>query len=431
MLRRGVGSLAGLALSALSVSAQGTGLRTRLTTELFTFGTCGQPLCLDGALVGHGNHFIPAQLAGTGSVLALLSNAIGTSVANTPVSAASSGATFSFVGGLPVRTSGSAGPIFGERAQTLGRGRFFVGVNVTGQHFERLRGVRLDNLQFNFTHEDVTPTGQGDPDFENDIIQVNVAMNVDLLVTSMFASWGIVDGVDLGLSVPFVHTAIRGQSVAQILPFGSGGTPLHAFGYDLNGDPVLTAVAQTDGSETGLGDVAGRVKINLLQSGTVGVAILGDARFPTGDEENLLGSGKFSGRGLGIVSLKFGNFSPHANVGYVVRDADTESNGVLATLGFDHLVGSWATMAFDLLSEWQVGVSKLQVPGTVVYTEPYPHTVSPTNIPSQKDNFLSASLGFKFATPRGITLVVNGLIPLRDSGLQPSAVWTGGLEYNF
>ena len=421
-----------LAMSATApVLSQTTGLRTQITQELFTFGTCGQPLCLDGALVGHGNHFIPASQVGTGSVLALLSNAIGTSVANTPVSAASSGATFSFEGGLPVRTSGSAGPIFGERAQTLGRGRFFVGVNVTGQHFERLRGVRLDNLQFNFTHEDIAPAGRGDPDFENDIIQVRVAMGVDLLVTSMFASWGIVDGVDIGVSVPFVHTSIEGQSVAQILPFGSGGTPLHAFGYDLNGDPILTAVAATQGSATGVGDVAARLKIGVFQSGKVGVALLGDARFPTGDEENLLGAGQFSGRGLGIVSMKFGPFSPHANIGYAIRDANTENNSVLATLGFDNLLSPWATMAFDLISEWQVGDSKLQVPGTVVYTEPFPHTVEPTNLPSQKDNFMSASLGFKFQTPRGITLVMNGLIPLRDSGLQPSAIWTGGLEYSF
>ena len=44
---------------------------------------------------------------------------------------------------------------------------------------------------------------------------------------------------------------------------------------------------------------------------------------------------------------------------------------------------------------------------------------------------MSASIGFKFVTARGITFVANGLIPLRDSGLQPSAIWTGGLEYNF
>jgi hypothetical protein len=44
---------------------------------------------------------------------------------------------------------------------------------------------------------------------------------------------------------------------------------------------------------------------------------------------------------------------------------------------------------------------------------------------------MAASLGFKFATQRGILLVTNALIPLRNSGLQPNVVWTGGIEYNF
>jgi hypothetical protein len=423
----------GVALVAVTGALAGQGLRDRVSSELFTFGTCGQPLCLDGSqLVGHGDHFIPAQLTGAGSIIAFLSNAIAVSVSNVPVSAASSGATFSFVGGQPVKTSSSAGPIFGERAQTLGRGRFFIGANITGLHFERLRGIRLDNVILNFGHQNIAPTDTlGSPDFENDIVQVRVGLDVDLLVSTVFASWGIVDGVDLGVAVPFVHTSVRGQSAAQILPFGSGVNTPHYFGTDGGGNPILSAVAQTDGSATGIGDVAGRIKISLIQTGRVGIAMLADARFPTGDEANLLGSGKFSGRGMGIVSVKMGSFSPHANVGYVIRDADFENNGIVANVGFDQLVGPWATMAFDLLSEWEVGEPKLLLPGPLVYQSPFPRTVPVTEVPNRKDNQLQASLGFKFTTGRGLTLVFNGLIPLRDAGLQPSAVWTGGLEYNF
>jgi len=177
--------------------------------------------------------------------------------------------------------------------------------------------------------------------------------------------------------------------------------------------------------------VAARLKVNVTQSSGFGAAILLDGRFPTGDEENLLGAGKFSGRGLAIVSAKFGTLAPHLNVGYVFRGAKQATNSVVATLGFDNAVAEWATMAFDLLSEWQVGASKLLIPGPVQYQAPFPHSVLPTNIPGQRDNFLSASVGFKFATPRGILLTTNALFPLRNSGMQPSTVWTGGLEYNF
>jgi hypothetical protein len=418
-----------LLLSLVAGSLAGQDLRTRISKQLFTFGTCGEPLCLQGALIGHGEHFIPADTASGASILNFIANSIGASVGNTPITSASSGVTFQFVGGLPVKTSTSAGPIFGERAQTLGRGRFFIGANVSQMHFERLRGVRVDQLQFNFTHEDVPPAGLGNPSFENDVVQVNVSLDVNLLITSVVMSYGIVDGVDLSVDVPFVRTSVEGHSVANILPLGGFPTP-HFFAGDAT-NPVLTAFASTAGAATGIGDVAARLKINVAQTKRVGIALLVDARFPTGDESNLLGSGAFAGRGLGVLSATWGNTTPHLNLGYEFRDGDLQNNSVLADVGFDQLLAPFATMAFDVLSDWQIGDSKLVVPGPVQYVAPYPHQVIPTNIPSQRDDLMSASLGFKFKTQRGILLVTNALVPLRNSGLQPSVVWTGGVEYNF
>jgi hypothetical protein len=112
-----------------------------------------------------------------------------------------------------------------------------------------------------------------------------------------------------------------------------------------------------------------------MQSNKVGVAVLAEARFPTGKEEDLLGSGAFSARGLGVLSMRFGEFSPHANVGYVFRDDTLATNGVLATLGFDHLLGSWATLAVDWISEWQVGESKVRIPEPLVFQSPYARIV--------------------------------------------------------
>ena len=419
--------LVALLLAPASLAAQS--LRDQIRTDLFTFGNCGEPLCLAGALTGHGSHFIPATQSAAGDILDLLGNSLAASVSNTPVGSTSSGVTYQFVGGLPVKTATSGGPIFGERAQTLGKGRFFVGANVSAMHFERLRGVRMDDVEFNFTHQDTPPLDTlGSPFFENDVIGVRVAMNISLIVTTFVASYGVVDGVDLSVAVPLVHTSVQGTSVATIHPAGYP-SPHRFAGTD--SAPVMTAVAGMDGSASGIGDVAARLKVNIAQSNAFGAAILLDGRFPTGDEQNLLGSGKFSGRGLGIVSAKFGTLAPHLNIGYVFRDAKQSNSSVIATLGFDNAVAGWATMAFDLLSEWQLGDSKLKIPGPVQYQVPFPHSVLPTNIPAQKDDFLSASVGFKFQTPRGILITTNALFPLRNSGMQPSAVWTGGLEYNF
>ena len=416
-----------LLLAAPPLAAQT--LREQIRTDLFTFGNCGQPLCLAGALAGHGSHFIPATQSAAGDILDLLGNALAASVSNTPVGATSSGVTYQFVGGLPVKTATSGGPIFGERSQTLGRGRFFIGANVSAMHFERLRGIRMDDIEFNFTHEDTPPVDSlGAPFFENDVIAVRVAMNVSLIVTTFVASYGLVDGVDFSVAVPIVHTSVQGTSVATIIPAGYPSP--HRFG-GTDSLPVMTAVAGMDGSASGIGDIAARLKVNVTQSNTFGAAFLLDGRFGTGDDQNLLGSGGFSGRGLGIVSARFGTLAPHLNLGYVFRDAKQATNSIVATLGFDNAVATWATMAFDLLSEWQLGDSKLPIPGPVSYQAPFPRTVRPTNIPDQRDDFLSASVGFKFQTPRGILITTNALFPLRNAGMQPSAVWTAGLEYNF
>ncbi len=154
-------------------------------------------------------------------------------------------------------------------------------------------------------------------------------------------------------------------------------------------------------------------------------------RFPTGSEADLLGSGHLAARGLGILSARFGAFSPHTNIGYLFQSGDFQNNAVLATVGFDHLMAPWATLAVDVVSQLQVGESKLRLPGPVTYDSPFRRTIDVTNIPNERDDQINGSLGFKFVTGSGITLVANTLWPLNRGGLRPNVLWTGGLEYNF
>lgn len=428
MHRRCVLALAGL-LFVAPIPAQAQKLRDKIS-DLFTFGNCGEPLCLDGSInagTGHGNHFIPAAASGNFAVISFISDAIATNASNFPVSATSSGITFKLVGGVPVKSTSSAGPIFGERAQTLGRGRFLMGANLSGVRFKTLRGVPIDNVTLNFTHEDIGNPGLGDPSFENDVIQLRMSMYVDLLVTSFFVTYGLLDKVDISLAAPLVHTSFQGRSTAQIIPFG---TPAFHFFGGTGADPVLRASTATFGSATGIGDLAGRVKINFSSSNSFAFAVLGDARFATGDEKDLLGAGNSSFRAMAIASSQRGAFGPHLNVGYLWRGGDLANNAFLANAGFDLAMNDWATFAGDVLTEWQVGESKLDLPGTVTFTIPFTRTVEPTDIPSKRDNRADASIGFKFLTG-GPTIVTNALIPLLRGGLQPNVVWTTGVEFNF
>jgi hypothetical protein len=416
--------------TASPVLAQQRGVRGRIA-ELLSFGSCGEPLCLDNsvnATNGHGRHFIPDIIDRNGAIVDFLADAIAANASNLPLSATGSGVTFRFVGGLPVRTSTSLGPVFGERAQTLGRGRLVVGANITGTNFSSLRGVPLDGLILNFSHDDVDPPGLGQPLRENDVLQVRLNLNVNMLVTTFFTTVGLTDAVDIGLAIPIVHTGLTGRSFGVFLPFGIPTS--HFFAGD-SANPVLSARASTFGFATGVGDVAVRMKANLRSTERFAAALMGDARLPTGKEDDLTGSGHVGFRGLFLASSRLGNVSPHVNLGYDLRTGEGRNDAILATLGFDHPMSDWATVAVDAISEWQVGNSGLQLPEAVRFLFPVERTMVPTNIPNMKDHRVHGSFGMKFRVMGGPILVANALVPLRRGGLESRFVWTLGLDGNF
>lgn len=444
-MKRCVTTLLAATLCATPASAQG--LRQQIS-ELFIFGTGESPLFLAGtadpdnplSVQLHGEHFIPSAVASNATLIAFLQSAIGSSIADIPISATSSGRTFRFEGGVPVPTATSSGPIFAERAQTLGRGCVLIGATVNVFNFKSVRGVDLNNIQLNFTHFNADFEGcdaiQGDdctkvgvPTLENDFIRLDLDVNLKVTAALFVLTYGLLDWIDIGVAVPIVSNELRGTSMAEVVPFG-GPTATHFF-TGTPDNPDLTATRSVEGSASGLGDIAARLKVNVRQTDKVGFAILADARFPTGSEEDLLGSGQTSIRGLGIVSGQFGNFSPHANVGYLYRSGDVQNDAVLATIGFDHALASWATLAADLITVLQAGDTQLKLPETLVIEEPFRRTVEPTNIPNMRDDIVDGSIGFKFVTSPGLTIITNALIPLNDGGLRPDIAWTLGLEYNF
>jgi len=414
-------------LGVLSTPLQAQSLKD-LINELFIFGDCGEPLCLTvGA--GHGEHFIPAITQGTNTVIGFLETSIARTVGSTPISATSSGTTYTLVGGLPVPSSSSPGPIFGERAQTLGKGRFFLGGYVTGLNFTTLNGNPLDNVTFNFGHQNVDPDSvYGDPNFENDHIAVNMALELNTTSFYLNATWGMLDFIDIGVAVPFVRTTMSGTATAQIMPFGN--STIHNFGGD-PANPIMRSTTAVDGSASGIGDVVGRLKVNLGQSKKLGAALLAEARFPTGNEDDLLGAGFTSVRVMAVGSAQFGDFSPHLNLGYLSRSSNDVNDAVWTAVGFDHRMTGWATVAADLLGSWQVGGTKQTLPGDLIYTTPLDRRIQSTSVPNRSEDLLNLSLGMKFRVRGGAILVVNGIAPLKESGMQPDFIWTAGLEGAF
>jgi hypothetical protein len=441
------GTLALLASIVATSSVDAQSLRDQIS-DLFIFGPGHDPLFLGGSgdpnnpesLRAHGSHFIPAASAANATVISFLVGSISSNVSNVPLSATSGGSTFRFEGGTPVRTSESPGPIFGERAQTLGRGRLVLGAHMSGMHFATLRGVDLNNIHLTFTHANVDFAGcdstfggdcslMGVPVLENDLIEVDLALDLDIRVATLFLTYGITDRVDVGVVLPIVSTSLRGESHAQVTPFG-GTTATHFFGGTPT-NPELSATRLVSGEARGVGDVAVRLKGNLRQTGRALLSVLADARFATGSEDDLLGSGTFAVRGLAIFSAQVGGFSPHVNVGYLYRRSEAQNDALLATAGFDHVLAPWATIAIDAVSELQVGQEGLRVPDPVIIDVPFRRVVRPALIPNTRDDVVNGSFGAKFLGAPGLTVVVNTLWPLNRGGLRANVVWTAGIEYSF
>jgi hypothetical protein len=391
--------------------------------QLFTFGNCGQPLCLD-VDQGHGDHYNPEVVQGEQNTLAFLRSAIVSGLTGVPTAAAHAGVRVRFVDGQLRTEDVSPGPIFAERALTLGEGILVFGANTTGLSFSNLRGVPLDDLELNFAHVNVGAPEFGDPEFENDIIRVRTDLSVSLLVTNLYGAYGVTDALDVAVSFPLVRSALSGDSEAQVVSTLSQ-TP-HVFEGG-----TTSAQTSTDGSAVGIGDISVRAKYRVLEGEQWGAALLGEVRLPTGSSEDFHGTGSLGFSTMGILSGQSGNFSPHLNFGAVFLGSESVSDQFRFALGFDQILTPTVTLAVDLLGSFAIGDEPFALPGDIQFDVPQPRTVRSSNIPQMDDNRLDGSIGAKFALPGETRLVTNALVPLNNGGMRPSFVWTLGIERLF
>lgn len=414
-----------------------SGLRGQLR-DLFDFSldsnTTGE--------IGTGGRGFRASVVGTNRLLIeFLESAIAGNLSNIPFTSTNASFSVRFEGGVPVVSRSDPGPIVAERARTLGKGRVLVGASYNSNRFTSIRGTDLSNLRFNFAHvnlegeacdeiagESCDPYGY--PTFENDIMQVDLGLDLRISTMSFVFAYGALDWLDVTVALPVVFSDLEGTSQAQIIPFG--GPPVTNFFGGTSEDPELISGQQfVSGSASGLGDVAVRLKAHVAQSESTDIAGILEARFPTGSEDDLLGSGEFVARALAVVSTSFGDFSPHLNTGFLYRGGDLLSHAGLATAGFDHRLAPWVTMALDITAQFQVGESSLDLPETVTLSSPFTRTVQPTAIPDQRDDIIDAAFGFKFPMSSGLVFVVNSMWPLNKGGVRPNWTLGGALEYSF
>ena len=202
--------------------------------------------------------------------------------------------------GTVERASDSFGGFFVERALTAGAGRATFGMSAQTSAFDRLNGADLRDGSF------VTVANQFSDEsapFDTDALTLRIRSRV----LTVFGSVGVTDRLEIGAAVPFVRLDLEGER--RNVYFAS---------------PFVQASGEANAS--GVGDMALRAKY-VVVSGDRGAFAAGfEVRLPTGDEENLLGTGHTAYRFLAIGSIESGAVTFNANGGFVLNGISDELN---------------------------------------------------------------------------------------------------------
>lgn len=383
-----------------------------------------------------------------------LNSALSQELSILPLASPASAITFTFDKALGVftRTTESYGPIFGERAETIGRHRVYFGANYQYFSFDKLDGIDLKHLPADFKHIEFQINGQF-PEFEKDYITTTNRIDLKLHQVTFFGTYGITNKIDVSVAIPILDVRLGVTSNAHIVRIAAcelTGTcnDRSSFGGEYHFFDANNPFGSTDHtfftgrSAAGISDVVFRVKGTLISRERLAIAGGVDVRVPSGDELNFLGSGAWGVRPFLAASYR-ARISPHANIGYEWNGdsilAGDISTGQTARLpnqlfysgGVDVRLTPRITLATDLLGQRVLGGERLS---TVPFTD-MSGTVHNdiTDIQPSKGSFLmnNLSVGAKYGIYRNLLLTGNVFFSLDDGGLRAKVVPLVGLSYTF
>jgi hypothetical protein len=318
----------------------------------------GQPCtlgssCSNALLTNSKNYAASPAIANLSSAL---STSIGTALSIIPIASPSSAVITSLdaATGAQLPASVTLGPIFAERAETIGRHRFYVGFTNQDFHFTSFNGQSLKPLTM------LDPGGQPTTLQNPGANQIsapatyNISLDARLSQNVTFLTYGLTSRFDASVGLPVVHSAISSQVYNGIIYNGNGFaesgnprcwctgtlTPGSAPGSPTNPNAnglLFPSINSASHSATGFGDLLLRFKGTVVEQANFALAVGTDLRLATGDAKNFLGTGTTSVRpflaasfytkslGDGIV------LAPHVNVGWQYSGQSTLAGQLVPT----------------------------------------------------------------------------------------------------
>jgi hypothetical protein len=354
-----------------------------------------------------------------------------------PLPSPASGFTYEFDPALGVfnRTTQSFGPILAERSDTIGADRLSIGFTYQFFRFDRIEGLDLASVPAVFTHDDAEQRGG-----REDVVTTLNSIDARVNQFTVFVTYGVNNNLDLSLAVPIVSTELTVVSDATMQRIGTTDPSTHFFrGVDGSiGDRRLFTAF---GSASGVGDITVRAKSRIRRNGQMGFAVGLDLRLPTGDENNLLGTGAPGISPFGVWSATYGAFAPHVNLGYqwngssllagnpeTGEEADLPDS-VSYIFGADVGLNQRFTFAIDFLGRFVIDSPRLVTQQFFALDN---ESVFPNvTFESSSFNELTGTVGFKANVVEQLLVDFSLLFRLDNNGLRDKTTPLIGIEYSF
>ena len=374
------------------------------------------------------------------------------------------------------------GPIFTERADVIGQGRFHVGITHQDLHFTSLDGHSLNGMNIIYSG------GNPSKGLNANTLPAtyNLGLDVRLSQTLAFFTYGLTNRVEVSAGIPMIHASVASTAYNGMIYSGAGDGSANGQCWCINTftpgafNLTMPFIGQARGSKTGMGDVLLRVKGAAMARHNFLMSLGGDLRLPTGDAENYLGTGATSVKPFAAVSLLTNPsvngvvISPHANVGWQFSGRSVLGGLLQPTLqtgqissgslqyastpftvpthdylpdvfswgvGLEAALGRRNTIVVDFLGNqvgWVHGAETLKyvtqmglapnLPGATVSATPYSGFVS---VGKTSFGQYSSAFGYKARLAGNLVATVNLLVRLDNNGLTARLVPLYGLSYSF
>jgi hypothetical protein len=437
---------AAVLLAPGAAQAQDCSTSDGLACLLLRFFSESNPVVLQQAPepFNHSAHFVSQPEAR--ATLTELNRSIATQLSTFPITSSSGGFTFTFDPALGVfnRSTETFGPVFSERPLTSGKGKFSVGVTHTISTYDKFEGndLRDGEMKLYLTHLDTNNDHTSlAPWFEGDVIESDLFIELENDTTVLFANYGVTDRFDVGVAIPYLKVDLNARIATGIQRLATGADPfiIHQFN-----DGTTTRDFVESGNAEGVGDVLVRGKYSLVAKPGAGLAAAVDVRLPTGDDEDLLGSGGTQTKVFLIGALRPSRrFAPRATAGYVFSSGGSDLIGDLPneidySAGFDAGLHSRVTLTADFLGRTILDATRVELQNRVLVnslrTNPAARieTQVTTPVPTTGNlNLWLGSVGVKVNPVGRLLLVGNVLFALGNDGLQDEVTPVFGIDYTF